>query len=107
MGKRPYRLTDQGLHRLRSIAAANRPWERSTGPRTPAGKNRSSRNAWKHGWRSREAIETLQRARAAIRVLGAVDASMPHEALVETVTEQQDRIEALFRLAERLELLRG
>ena len=30
-----------------------RPWEQSTGPRTEAGKARSSRNAWKGGWRQR------------------------------------------------------
>ena len=29
-----------------------KPWERSTGPRTPAGKAKAARNAWKGGlWR--------------------------------------------------------
>jgi hypothetical protein len=30
-----------------------RPWEKSTGPKTAAGKKRSSLNAWKHGGRCR------------------------------------------------------
>jgi hypothetical protein len=29
-----------------------KPWERSTGPRTPDGKAKSSRNAWKGGFRA-------------------------------------------------------
>ena len=38
-------LTAAGRERLRQAALAHRPWERSTGPRTPAGKARSSQNA--------------------------------------------------------------
>ena len=30
-----------------------RPWERSTGPKTEAGKERVARNAFKDGWRPR------------------------------------------------------
>ena len=35
-----------------------KPWEKSTGPITTEGKSRSSRNAMKHGLRSREILET-------------------------------------------------
>lgn len=37
-----------------------RPWEQSTGPRTPHGKARSSRNAWKGGGRA--ALRELAKA---------------------------------------------
>ena len=36
-----------------------RPWERSTGPRTPEGKARSSRNRWRGG--QREQLRALMR----------------------------------------------
>lgn len=37
-------LTDDGRQRLREAALRNRPWLRSTGPKTQIGKLRSSRN---------------------------------------------------------------
>ena len=37
-------LTPEGRQRLREAALAGRPWEASTGPRTPEGKARSARN---------------------------------------------------------------
>src|SRR3954463_2492113 len=37
-------FTPAGLERLRQAALANRPWEGSTGPRTPAGKAAAARN---------------------------------------------------------------
>ena len=37
-------LTPQGRERLRQAALANRPWEFSTGPRTPEGKARVALN---------------------------------------------------------------
>ena len=43
-------LTDAGRERLRKAALANRPWEGSTGPRTPEGKARAADNG-----RSRQA----------------------------------------------------
>jgi hypothetical protein len=40
--------------RARQAALIQRwkPWERSTGPKTPEGKARASRNAFKDGWRA-------------------------------------------------------
>ena len=40
-------LTPQGRERLRQAALANRPWEKSTGPRTLEGKARSAANGRK------------------------------------------------------------
>ena len=40
------RLRSEMIHRWR-------PWEKSTGPRTPEGKARSSRNRWRGGQRER------------------------------------------------------
>ncbi len=37
-------LTDEGRERLREAALRNRPWERSTGPRTPEGKAKAALN---------------------------------------------------------------
>jgi hypothetical protein len=37
-------FTAEGLERLRLAALKNQPWKRSTGPRTAAGKRRSSEN---------------------------------------------------------------
>ena len=46
------RLRSEMIHRWR-------PWEKSTGPRTPEGKARSSRNRWRRG--KREQFRTLMR----------------------------------------------
>jgi len=41
-----------------------RPWEKTTGPRTPAGKAAAARNARKHGLRSAEVAELRRVLRA-------------------------------------------
>ena len=43
------------------------PWEKSTGPRTEAGKAASSTNALKHGARSAEAITASRRINDLLR----------------------------------------
>jgi len=44
------------------------PWQRSTGPKTEAGKLRCSQNALKHGFRSRATIREYQRIRHVLRL---------------------------------------
>lgn len=44
-------ISPEGLERLRAAAHEHRPWERSTGPRTPEGKARARRNAVRNGAR--------------------------------------------------------
>ena len=44
-----------------------RPWERSTGPKTEAGKTASSMNAEKHGMRGRDALDAGQELRRFLR----------------------------------------
>src|SRR5271156_3172549 len=38
-------LSPEGREKVRATTLANRPWEKSTGPRTPEGKARSARNS--------------------------------------------------------------
>ncbi|MDJ0634671.1 MAG: hypothetical protein QNJ34_15895 [Xenococcaceae cyanobacterium MO_188.B29] len=46
-----------------------KPWKSSTGAKTPEGKARSSQNALKHGFRSREAIATQKKVNQHLRQL--------------------------------------
>ena len=46
-----YVRTPEHRHSRSGMIHQWRPWERSTGPRTPAGKARASRNGWKGGMR--------------------------------------------------------
>jgi hypothetical protein len=66
---RPYRLTAAGLAALRASALRNKPWLASTGPRTAAGKARSSANALRHGERSADARQRRGEAAELMRVL--------------------------------------
>ena len=59
--------TDARKAKQRKAVYRWRLWEKSTGPRTPAGKARVSKNALKHGMRSREVIEELQAMRRLLR----------------------------------------
>jgi hypothetical protein len=61
---RKYRLSPEGKARLQACIGQTRPWEHSTGPRTPEGKARSSRNRLTHG---RETNERRGYRRAALR----------------------------------------
>jgi len=45
------RWTPEARQRQAEAVRAWAPWKRSTGPRTPEGKRKASRNAWKGGSR--------------------------------------------------------
>jgi len=81
--KRAYRLSPEGLAALRASARRVRPWAHSTGPRTEAGKARSSRNALKHGLRRAGVIAAQRELARAIRVLDAAAAAGAADALAE------------------------
>ena len=51
----------------------------STGPRTPEGLERCRRANWKHGRRSREAIEERRQARELIRGIRILAAALDGE----------------------------
>ena len=73
-------LTAEGLERLRAAAQAGRPWEKSTGPRSTAGKRTSRRNARRHDGRSVVLLPEptrrfLEQLRAAERGEGALPAA--------------------------------
>ena len=66
---RRYRLTPAGLAALRASAHRHRPWEFSTGPRTPDGKAAAGQNALRHGERSAATRDALRDARALMRIV--------------------------------------
>ncbi len=51
--------TDERRQKARERILKNKPWEKSTGPKTKAGKEKSSLNALKHGMCSRVLLERL------------------------------------------------
>ncbi|HUW82022.1 MAG TPA: hypothetical protein VMZ31_04390 [Phycisphaerae bacterium] len=69
--KRRYRLSPEGLRKLRSAAKQSKPWRHATGPRTSRGKARSAQNALKHGRRTLEAITDERRAWGGMRLVSA------------------------------------
>lgn len=40
-----------------------KPWEKSTGPKTPEGMAHAARNSFKHGWRSKSNQEMMREIR--------------------------------------------
>lgn len=62
-GLRSNGWTPERRQRQAALIRATRPWEHSTGPRTPEGKRRSSRNAVRGGQREqeREGLRRTQR----------------------------------------------
>ena len=56
-------LTDAGREKLRQAALRDRPWEHSTGPRTPAGRAQSVLN----GKRRQRGPQSLRQVRAALK----------------------------------------
>ena len=65
--KRRYELSVEGRASLRASIGHVKPWTRSTGPRTPDGKAVSSRNALKHGLRSKEVRRAEREISVALR----------------------------------------
>ncbi len=59
--------TPQERQIQRELIKQWKPWEQSTGARTKEGKARSSQNALKHGFRSREQIELRKQVNELIR----------------------------------------
>ncbi len=58
--------TKQRRAKMRKAIYAWRPWEHSTGPKTPAGKAAIARNSLKHGAFTRENRQLLQGLRATL-----------------------------------------
>jgi hypothetical protein len=69
-------LTADGLNRLRAAALRDRPWEHSTGPRTPAGKAKAAFN----GTGKAKGVRAARREVAALKGLFA-DLARAREAL--------------------------
>jgi hypothetical protein len=70
--KRPYKLSLAGLDALRAAARRTKPWTRSTGPTTPAGKERTRLNGLKHGRRSAAAVERRRLSTAGFKKANAI-----------------------------------
>ena len=65
---RPKGWTLERRTRQAALIRGWQPWRRSTGPKTEAGKARSSMNALKHGFRSQATIQEYRRVRYALRL---------------------------------------
>ena len=62
--------TPEGRERLRQAARANRPWEHTTGPRTPEGKARAARNG-KARQKGEQSVREVRRSLAEVVGLAA------------------------------------
>ncbi len=62
-----YIRSDQEKNYRRELITSNKPWTKSTGPKTPEGKKIVSKNSTKHGDRSQAAINKLKEIRSYIR----------------------------------------
>ena len=94
----PYCLSAKGRRVLVATIRRNRPWTRSTGPRTAEGKRRSSANSLRHGRRRASVLHRLGNQAAVLDALHA------HIDFDET-TPQQPRtaFKALRRIARAAE----
>ena len=66
--RRPKNWTPERRARQAALIRTWQPWRHATGPRTESGKARCVMNALRHGFRSREHIETARLARHTLRV---------------------------------------
>ena len=64
-----YLRTAEHRRRQAELVLQWKPWERSTGPRSPKGKAVASRNALSHGGRSKDAIAELKHLRKLLKEL--------------------------------------
>jgi len=62
--------TQEKRERQSKLIKTWKPWEQSTGAKTKEGKARSAQNALKHGFRSREQIESRKQINELIRQSG-------------------------------------
>lgn len=107
------RWTEEARARQRDVIMKAEPWKKSTGPKTPEGKEKSSGNALKHCMRTK-ATETLLRIMAennryrrsvmedhtyrykkAKADLGSLNEGLRHHALKERGVEQKEILSAL------------
>ncbi|MEE8170592.1 MAG: hypothetical protein V3T70_08595 [Phycisphaerae bacterium] len=95
-------LTVEGRERLRAAALRNRPWNFSTGPRSPAGKRRSRENALRAGkhCRTLEPFDSHRRLCHTIRRFGRSFASLSD-------AQRESDLERIAMLLERFFLCVG
>ncbi len=63
------RWTEEDRKKQSEMMRKNKPWTKSTGPKTQKGKDKAAQNAYKHGMRSRDYDEICRLLRAQKRVL--------------------------------------